>query len=97
MGLAVVDHLQPVLDRAQRAIGVADASRDLGVEPPRRGQRGERVERRRRAQRRLAAAVDQLLDLGEEFDLADAAAAALEVEAGAERLALRIMVADAQR
>ena len=41
--------------------------------------------------------MDQLLDLGEEFGLADAAAAALQVEAGPERLALRIMVADAER
>ena len=35
----------------------------------------------RMPQRRLAAAVDQLVRLGEELDLADAAAAALEVEA----------------
>ena len=39
--------------------------------------------------------MDQLLDLGEELDLANAAAPALEVEARAERLPLRIMVADA--
>ena len=38
--------------------------------------------------------MDELVDLDEELDLADAAAAALEVEARAERLALRIMVAD---
>ena len=35
------------------------------------------------------------MDLREELDLADAAAPALEVVAGAERLALRMMVADA--
>ena len=38
--------------------------------------------------------MDELVDLGEELDLADAAAAALEIEAGAELLALGIMVAD---
>jgi hypothetical protein len=95
VGLAVVDHLQPMLDRAQQRIGAAQHRRVVGRDPAGRLQRGERVERRRGAQGRLAAAMDELLDLGEEFDLADAAAAALQIEAGAEGLALRIMVADA--
>ena len=67
------------------------------VEPPGRGQRLERVERRRRAHRRIAAAVDHLLDLDEELDLANAAAAALEVVARADLRALREMVADPRR
>src|SRR6201999_1672455 len=39
-------------------------------------------------------AMDELVDLGEEFDLANAAAAALEVEAGADFLPFRKMIAD---
>ena len=85
---AVVDHLHAMLGGAQRAIAVADRARDRRRRAARAGQRGQRIERRRRAQRRLAPAVDHLLDLGEEFGLANAAAAALEVEAGAEPLAL---------
>src|SRR3546814_16590135 len=46
------------------------------------------------AQRRFAPAVDELVDLGEEFDLADATPAALKVESRAEPLSLGIMVAD---
>src|SRR3546814_17633632 len=57
--------------------------------------RSERVDRRGGAQRRLAATVDELMHLREEFDLADAAAPALEVVARAEGLPLREMVADA--
>src|SRR6187549_980578 len=38
--------------------------------------------------------MDQLVDLGEELDLANAAAPALQIEAGTERLAPRMMVAD---
>ena len=41
--------------------------------------------------------MNQLLDLGEEFRLADPAATALQIKAGSERLALRIMVADPER
>ena len=44
--------------------------------------------------RRIAAAVDHLLDLGEELDLADSAAAALQVVAGPKPRTLREMVAD---
>src|SRR5690606_7926915 len=54
-----------------------------------------RVDRRGHAQRRIASAVDELVDLREKFDLADAAAPALQVEARAERLPLREMVANA--
>ena len=42
----------------------------------------EHVERARAAHRRAAAAEDELLGLDEELDLADAAAAELEVVAG---------------
>src|SRR3546814_16263817 len=44
-----------------------------------RGQPGERLGGARRAQRRVAAAPDELLGLREELDLADAAAPQLDV------------------
>src|SRR5690606_28160708 len=97
VGLLVVDHLQAVLDAAVEPIGTAEHVPDIGLDPSGRGQRLERVERRRRAQRGLAPAIDELMDLREELDLANAAAPALEVVAGAEALALRVMPADAAR
>ena len=48
-------------------------------------------------QRRIAATVDQLVDLGEELDFTDAAAPAFEVEPRAERLPLRVMIANSPR
>src|SRR5947199_344412 len=79
---------------AQQQVGAAKHLCRVGRDPAGRRQRGERIERRRRAQLGLAAAMDELVDLDEELDLADPAAAALEVVAGAEGLALGIMVAD---
>ena len=83
--LLVGDHLHAMLHRTQPAIGGGEALRDLRAPGARRRvSTVKRVESCGRAQRRLAAAVDQLLHLGEELGLADAAAAALEVEARAE-------------
>src|SRR3546814_16135407 len=84
-----------MLDRPQHRIMGREPCRDIGGDPPRLRQRRERVDRRGRAQSRLAAAVDELVDLREKLDFADAAAPALEVVAGTEVLALREMVADA--
>src|SRR3546814_4114531 len=67
-------------------------SSDLVSYAPQEPLRG-RVDRRGRAQSRLAAAVDELVDLREKLDFADAAAPALEVVAGSEGLSLREMVA----
>ena len=97
MGLLIVDHLHPVLDGAQCAVGGGKGGRDGGIEMPGGGERGERGHGRGDLQREVAAAMDELLDLSEEFNLANAAAAALEVIAGAECLALFVMIADAQR
>ena len=94
MRLLVLDHLQAMFDPAQRRIMARQARRDLGLDPPRRGERRQRIDRRRNAQRRIAPAIDQLVDLREKFDLADAAAPALQVIARPERLALRKMIAD---
>ena len=87
--LRVVDHLHAMLDRAQQPVGSASSlgASAASSRPPRRSA-VDRVERRRRAHRRIAAAVDHLLDLDEELDLADSAAAALQVVAGAECLRL---------
>src|SRR3546814_18888453 len=73
---------------------IRQARRDIGFDPPRRRERSERVDRRGNAQRRVASAIDELMDLREKLDLANAAAPALQVEAGAERLPLRDMVAN---
>src|SRR3546814_21156758 len=73
---------------------IRQARRDIGFDPPRRRERGERVDRRGNAQRRVASAIDELMDLREKLDLANAAAPALQVEARAERLPLREMVAN---
>src|SRR3546814_16754223 len=94
MRLLILDHLQPVLDAAKRRVMIRQARRDIGFDPPRRRERGERVDRRGNAQRRVASAIDELMDLREKLDLANAAAPALQVEAGAERLPLREMVAN---
>jgi len=95
VGLAVVDHLEAVLDGAEQPVGGGEVGGRFLRDAAAVGQGLERVERRRGAQSRVAAAVDELVDLGVEFDLADAPPPPLQVEAGAELLALRIMVADA--
>ncbi len=97
MLLPIVDHLDAMLGSPKRAIGIANRFGDFRVQPPRFCERVQRIERRRSAKRRLAPAVNQLLHLGEEFGFANSATAALQVVARTERLALRIMVANAQR
>jgi hypothetical protein len=86
MRLEIVDHLQPMLDGAQLGISRAERCGVVGVDPSVRGQRGQRVAGRGHAQRRIAPAMDQLVNLREELDFADAAAAALQIISGAERL-----------
>ncbi len=81
MGLLIVDHLQPVLEPAQEAVGGAQFLRRSGVDVPGLGQRAQRLRRPGAAQARLAAAPDQLLGLRKELDLADAAAPQLDVVA----------------
>jgi hypothetical protein len=95
--LPVVHHLQPVLDRAEQPVGVLQRSPLAPHDPTGFGKRGKGGKRCRRAQHRLAATMDELVHLRVELDLADAAAAALQVKAGAECLAFGIMVADSAR
>ena len=82
MRLPVLDHLQPVLDGAEQPVGVAQRRGILGRDPPRRRQRRQRVLGPGGAQLRLASAMDELVDLGEELDLADAAGSATIMRRG---------------
>src|SRR5262245_38467617 len=92
--LRVFDHLNAMLDRPQQPVGLAKlASHGFG-KPSGRTQRLDRLERWRNPHGRIAPAMDHLLDLDEEFDLADAATAPLEVKAGADLGSLGEMVAD---
>ena len=79
MGLRVLDHLQPVFDAAQKAVVVDQRVAGRGVDAPGRGECAQRRAGRADPQRPHPAAPDQLLRLGEELDLADAAAAGLDV------------------
>ena len=77
--LLVIHHLQAMLDRAQKTIGVLHVVARLGVDPAVVAKLVERRQRVAVAQVRITAAGDQLLGLREELDLADAAAAELDV------------------
>jgi hypothetical protein len=97
MGLRVIDHLHPVLDRPQKPIGTGKLVRVAGVQVAGRNESGDGIERCGRAHGSIAAAVDHLLNLDEELDFADAAAPALEVEAWANLGTLCKMIPDAGR
>ena len=74
MGLAVGQHLQPMLKGTEEHIGIGEVHRRPPVELPGRGQRRQRAQRGGIAQGRLAPAPDQLQHLHGELDLAVAAA-----------------------
>ena len=82
LGLLVGDHLQAVLDRAQEAIGRIELGACPGGDPASLLQALQGDERLGNAQLRLATAGNQLLGLHEEFDLANAATADLDVVPG---------------
>ena len=79
MGLRVVDHLQPVLDPAQEAVVLDQRLGRRRIDAAGGGEPAQRLAGRPDPQLGHPAAPDQLLGLGEEFDLADAAAAGLDV------------------
>ena len=81
VGLVVGHHLQPVLDGAQKPIGGVEIGAGVGADPAALGERRERRQRLAAAQFGMPAAGDELLGLHEELDLADAAAAELDVVA----------------
>ena len=81
MGLCVLHHLQPVLDRAVRAVMAREGFCRLCRDPLPLRQPRERRDRGAQPQRRVPSPGDQLPGLGEKLDLADAAPAQLHVVA----------------
>src|SRR5690606_18596527 len=79
VGLAVKDHLQAVLDRPQPVVAFTQQDRIIRRYDALGRQRVERRARAADPHRRVAAAMDQLVRLGEEFDLANPPAPLLEV------------------
>src|SRR5271154_5286675 len=81
MRLRVVDHLRGVPDTAQKTVVFDQRLRWGRIDTVGRGEPAQRLAGRPDAQLRHPPAPDQLLRLGKEFDLADAAAANLDVVA----------------
>ena len=81
MGLLVGHHLQAVLDPAQKIVRRRQFVARRRVDPAVGGERGERGDSAAAAQIVMPATGDELLGLGEKFDLADAAAAELDIVA----------------
>ena len=79
VGLLVGHHLQAMLDAAQEVISRGERIARLGIDPAAVGERRERGDRLAAAQFAVSAAGDELLGLGKKLDLADAAAAELDV------------------
>ena len=84
--LPIVDHLQPVFDGAVTTVCVGEPQCLGTIDPPGVCQRCERGQRRADPQRWIAPAVNELMNLREEFDLANTAAPAFDVEPRAEKL-----------
>ena len=82
MGLLVGDHLDAVLQRAQIDIGLAQIAFGLHADHVCGCEGAQRIQRPPRPQGRIATAEDELLGLGEELDLADAAPPQLHVVPG---------------
>ena len=79
MGLRIAQHLDAVLQHAQEPVGIGQRVARCGIDMPGLHQRPQGRQQPAFAQRRLAPAADQLEGLRQEFDLADAARAALDV------------------
>ena len=96
VGLPVLQHLDAVLGHAQACIGGGELACRLLRNDVGPGQREQRCACIAAPQARIAAAVDQLVGLREELDLADAAAPALEIEARSQLRLAAIGLADSQ-
>ena len=79
VGLLVRNHLQPVFDHAEEAIGRLHLLKRAGANPAALYERRERRKRFMQTQLGMPAAGDELLGLHEELDLTNAAAAELDV------------------
>ena len=75
----ILHHLQAMFDGPQPVVGVAQGGRILPLHDLRGGQSVQRRLRAARAQRRVAPAMDQLVGVGKEFHLANAAAALFHI------------------
>ena len=82
MGLFVIQHLDPMLKAAQFDVGLGQFDGDGGRYVAGSGQRGQGLVGAMQPQRVVAAAEDQLLGLGVEFDLANAAPAEFQIGPG---------------
>src|SRR6266481_8593286 len=81
MGLPVVDHLQPMLEAAQKPIVVDQIAGGGRIDAPGRGETAERRASRAHPQLAHPAAPDQLLGLREKLYFTDAAATGFDVMA----------------
>src|SRR5579884_3157637 len=79
MGLFVRNHLQPMLEATQKGVRLRKRVARRGIDPAARCERRKCGNRLAPAQLAVAAAGNQLLGLGKELDLANAAAAELDV------------------
>ena len=89
--LLVVDHLDAMLDPPQIAVRLDEGLGGGRRHVARRGERAQGLAGRDRAQAVVLAAPDQLVVLGEEFDLPDAAAPQLDVMAGCADVGVAVM------
>ncbi len=85
VGLALGHHLDAVLQAPQRHVGLGQLVPVAAGEQARVEQALQRLQRAADAQVRVAAGVQELQRLHEELDLADAAAAQLQIHAGRAR------------
>src|SRR5262245_24118952 len=81
VGLLVFHHLQPVLDTAQEEIGGTQFPGGVGGDPASLGETIERLDGSPRPELGVTSAGNELLGLGKELDIADAAAAELDIVA----------------
>jgi hypothetical protein len=79
VGLGVVEVLQAVLDAAQEVVGGGQLLLGLAGDDAALGEAVQHLEGGLDLQRGVAPAADELEDLGQELDLADAAGAELDV------------------
>src|SRR6516165_11197987 len=81
MGLRIIDHLQTVFEAAQKAVIGDQRRRCRLIDAAGRGEPAQRLAGRSDPQLWHPSAPNQLLGLGEELDLADAAAPGLDIVA----------------
>ena len=81
MGLQIGDHLQPVLHPAQKKVGPREIVGGVARDPSAVGQSSQGFECATRAKFGVAPTGDELLGLGEELDIANAAAPEFDVMA----------------